>query len=326
MNYKFLNFIYHINQNYGEIIMSKFFQLVVFVCVFSTIGLINGNSYATTLYVDQFGSEGYSSIQAALNDIPVNGTIKVAPGSYQEALNIEKDCKIIGSGPNVTFLDSPIHNGFSMSISGLSVSISGFLITAGQNGIHIADTSIHCEVTNCIIKNCINGFYSDKAYSQVMLTNNTIDNCGTGIYCYLSYGQISIKGNIISSNTTGIKFTNSHGVSAFAYNDVYGNETNYNGCEPGQGDISLPPKFINIEQSNYVLQSISPCVNAGINSPVLADPDGSRNDIGAYAGAGARSFWPYADGPIVTDLSILPTSVSKGGKIHIKAKGFIQNN
>jgi hypothetical protein len=70
---------------------------------------------------------------------------------------------------------------------------------------------------------------------------------------------------------------------------------------------------------NSILQPSSPCRNQGQNSPAALNPDGSRNDIGAYGGPGATSFWPYGFGPIVTNITSSPMRVEQNGTITINA-------
>jgi|GEM_PF-1634764 len=50
----------------------------------------------------------------------------------------------------------------------------------------------------------------------------------------------------------------------------------------GIGNISQNPLFIDPLTANYHLQSTSPCIDAGNPDPIYNDPDGTRNDMGAY--------------------------------------------
>ena len=110
------------------------------------------------------------------------------------------------------------------------------------------------------------------------------------------------------------------------FNNVYSNNNgDYNGCSASSDDISQHPKFIEQDAGNYALRSDSPCINAGRPGAAYNDPDGTRNDMGAYAGPDSASFWPYiSGGPVVTEISLTPASAPKGSKIIIKAKGRVQ--
>jgi len=80
-----------------------------------------------------------------------------------------------------------------------------------------------------------------------------------------------------------------------------------------------------LSAGNYVLQSTSSCINSGIPGEPYNDPDGTRNDMGAYSGPFSAAFWPYIpNGPVVTEISLTPASVPRGGTITINAKGRVQ--
>lgn len=110
------------------------------------------------------------------------------------------------------------------------------------------------------------------------------------------------------------------------YSNLQGNASGNYDCTPlGTTNISQDPRFVSAATGNYQLRADSPCINAGRPSASESDPDGTRNNLGAWGGPGAAGFWPSADGaPIITDLSITPGSVPRGGKITIRATGQIK--
>lgn len=56
------------------------------------------------------------------------------------------------------------------------------------------------------------------------------------------------------------------------------------GIEFGTGNFSLPPRFTDAENGDFRLAGDSPCIDAGSPEESHDDPDGSRNDLGAYGG------------------------------------------
>jgi parallel beta-helix repeat protein len=50
------------------------------------------------------------------------------------------------------------------------------------------------------------------------------------------------------------------------------------------GNISGAPLFMDPENGDFRLKPDSPCIDSGNPNPIYYDPDGSRNDMGAYGG------------------------------------------
>ncbi|MFA6234321.1 MAG: right-handed parallel beta-helix repeat-containing protein [Bacteroidota bacterium] len=67
------------------------------------------------------------------------------------------------------------------------------------------------------------------------------------------------------------------------YNCTFNNQ-GYNGPPGtgGAGAIAADPLFTDMSQGNYTLRGNSPCIDSGNPDPQYNDPDGSRNDMGAY--------------------------------------------
>ena len=106
---------------------------------------------------------------------------------------------------------------------------------------------------------------------------------------------------------------------------MWNNGTNYCNCSPGPGSISENPLYVEPITGNYRLQVASPCVDAGWPVKTELDPDGTRNNMGAYGGPGSADFWPDSPGaPVVTDLTVTPAAVPQDGTVTIKATGRVR--
>jgi nitrous oxidase accessory protein NosD len=287
---------------------------------------------AGTIEVKQLGCGAepacYTTINSAIFYAQPDDTIKVYPGRYEEAVVIDKNLILLGSGPQVTTIYTPSNNNGITINSYINATIVGFTITSPQNGIYInADSS--CIVrNNIIVGNMLSGIIIKRSTGALTAVNNVISyNARSGIDTESTLGSpctVSISSNVIYGNgqyglILGCSTEN------ISYNDIFANtQGNYNGCSAGTGDVSLTPLFIDPINGNYALQSTSPCKNAGRLGSADADPDGSRNDMGAYGGPDSASFWPYPQGaPIITNLTVTPTSVQQGGTITINATGQV---
>ncbi len=168
---------------------------------------------------------------------------------------------------------------------------------AGENTI---------TIQNNLIYNCFAGFYGfvqNDDLLEARIFNNTIaDIEGEGIYI-LAENRSTLSGKIINNIIIdgyvgiGIEITdpNVTNLISIAYNDVWKNAKDYTGMgslyytpAPGEGAISQNPLFIDPENHDYHLQAGSPCIDAGDPDPIYNDPDGTRNDMGAYGGPGTE--------------------------------------
>lgn len=175
-----------------------------------------------------------------------------------------------------------------------------FMYNNSNNGIECWMGAYPTIVNNLMIGNAEDGIcIGHNAYP--FICNNTIyinGDCGIG--CYGNSTPI-IKNNIIVANGTGIRGRDL-AIPEISYNDVWGNNDglDYDGCLPGDGDISEDPLFISpgSPDENYHLQSGSPCIDMGtdegapsedfegnprpIDIPGIGHEEADTTDIGAF--------------------------------------------
>lgn len=119
------------------------------------------------------------------------------------------------------------------------------------------------------------GIYIDAIYPFIRVYNNTVVGNSKGIVV-LGSTDVELRNNIIAFNNEAGFVPNG---AVTAYNCVWGNGS---ANTPGTDGIAADPLFRNTLARDYRLQPSSPCINAGDPAVGFNDPDGSRNDIGAF--------------------------------------------
>jgi hypothetical protein len=116
-----------------------------------------------------------------------------------------------------------------------------------------------------------------------------------------------IKNNIISisGNKSPIIMDSSSGSGAVINYNCYHGRAGTALTGPGKYSIADNPKFVDVANHDFHLQSNSPCINAGDPTNLVLPDGGSRIDIGAYKYTGEAAadtttplaigdlFWPW---------------------------------
>ena len=142
------------------------------------------------------------------------------------------------------------------------------------------------------------GIGSDGIYNYGNVDNSVIygnsmeDDDGEGADLRLS-DSVIVRNTVVRANTPDqIYIYNEYPVLEFS---------NIEDGWPGQGNIDADPLFVAPSDDHYSLIPGSPCIDT--SDPALTDPDGTRSDMGAYGGPGAK---PVNMTLLITSLSANP--------------------
>ncbi len=161
-------------------------------------------------------------------------------------------------------------------------------------------------MNNVIVNNT--GNYGSLVFqmdSDVNLINNTIANNSSSISeIFIFNSDITVMNDILITDAT--VFNNIGGSTDVTYSCISGGYT-------GTGNIDADPLFVNPSGGNgtgyngliasWWLQDTSPCIDTGNPDPAYNDPDGSRNDMGAYGGPNSMVPTGYSDEEMITPIS-----------------------
>ncbi len=201
--------------------------------------------------------------------------------------------------------------GFNLSYANIRVtnSIVQFNVCNALGGGFYVSSS-RPQLTNVVIQGNEagargGGFY--ESYSNAELVNVTLagNRAGTdGGGFFAHFNSVPVITNTIfafnSAQEAGdniyIHEASSVDLSYNLYFTEAGGAAGLEGTTAAVTDIVADPLFVDdptdgdVADDDYHLQAGSPAIDAGQPGPTYNDPDGSRNDIGAYGGPGAERW------------------------------------
>lgn len=241
---------------------------------------------------------------------------------------------------------------------GYHVILTGLCVTNGQNGISIRENA-WVKLQNCVFWanhsygiGIIDNWLKGQNPTTFIYNCICVDNGGSGVligqghFNYTGYitddvcPPVTIRNTILTANDGyAIEFAQCDRVVGTSnvsldYNCYFGNAKGNFSCSIGisgqpisQGTHSITKgsSFIHGSTGDFRLAPWSACIDAGSPGAGFMDPDGTPNDIGAYGGPGAATFFEGpADGPIVRELTVTPGAVAQGSTLRIQAKGSVR--
>ncbi len=283
-----------------------------------TVFLFVGHVFAIVIHVPG----DYPTIQQGIDAANPGDIVMVAPGTYYEEITLKADVAVIGTGEGLSIIDGGGNQGDVVKAIGNAITnntkFQGFTVRGANYGGMPGGGGIFCnsgaspEICNNRVEGNSTGIATwngsapfihnnvvvDNTYTGIDISskpdviNNTVAGNSNGIYDSGGYGPV-IMNNIVTGNSSrGMGCVNNSCPTDFSYNDVWGNSQNYYNCSPGPGDISADPMYVDEPNGDYHLQAGSPCIDSGNPAPAYNDPDGTRNDMGAYGGPGAAVTTP----------------------------------
>ncbi len=265
----------------------------------------------------------YPTIQQGIDAAVSGDIVLVAPGHYLEEITLKAGVTVQGAGEELSVIDGGGNSGDVVRAIGNAIQsdckLKGFKVTGAINGGGMpGGAGLFCnsgaapdvgndrfegndfgiatwngsnpQIHNNVVEH--NTFFGIDISSDPTIINNTIAFNVIGIDDGGGYGPIVMNNIVVGNSHYGIYAVGLQ--PQLTYNDVWGNDTNYRNCSPGIGSDSSDPAFVDTAARDFHLQPGSPCINAGNPAAQYNDPDGTRNDMGAYGGPGAPAVLPQA--------------------------------
>ena len=265
------------------------------------------------------GGSGYGTIAAAVDAAPAGTTIRVAPGTYAEAITVTKALTLRSlGGPDATVLSgSGLAAGSIVAVRSAAASgtvIEGFTLTQGTVGTAAFGArfggAVYLEDTQATVRNCrlianhadnggaLYAYASAATVEQCVFESNSAKDEG-GAACFAAGGSFTFTGNTLAANSAG-----THG-GAVSVDDAAGTlaQSDFsNNSAGGQGGAlawrsSAASPALRITGCAFGGNTGSNAAVARIGAPLPFEIGGSRfclntpsNLSGAYTDLGGNLF------------------------------------
>ncbi len=164
-----------------------------------------------------FGTNAFSSINAAIAAVDVGGIVTVLTGTYNEDVLVNKTLTLEGAGPTMggSTISGPLGGGGStVSIAASNVIVSGFTITRDGNDVSTwNDPTLN-----------FGGLTIQGAHTGTQIHDNTFTGNRSAIDINNSSGH-TIRNNVITANHTGLIFRNQTNNLTVVENEITENRT-----------------------------------------------------------------------------------------------------
>lgn len=296
--------------------------------------------------VDPAGNGDFTDIQSAITHAQ-GRVVRILAGDYEGPVEVRNEhgaITLVCESPDKVRLRNV--SGVTLLVgANATATIRGCSLIGGEIGVGLRRGG-RAEVVNSVIAgNLSHGIFNlEDSVARLRVLNSTIAmNGGSGIQMF-NYRDIAqpyfnaiesweiaqsiIFGNLACGIDRQREYTSCCDnqfpvLPRLRTNNVHQNFPDYcNSIVPDVGSRSELPGFLNAAGFDFRLRNDSTSRNQGHPSPADADPDGTRNDLGAYGGPGAAGFFPSSQlGPTVPFMDLDDEAITAGAPLRLRATG-----
>ncbi|RYD19668.1 MAG: hypothetical protein EOP88_18095, partial [Verrucomicrobiaceae bacterium] len=148
----------------------------------------------------------HATIQAAINAATDGDSIQIYAGTFNEAVTINKDIDLTGSGAGATTINSAAQV-ISITSTGSGSTVKGLTVSGGTRGFNLSNTSGILLENVAATGNSSFGINVNGVNSNLTLRNSSFsNNTGTGIKVESSarVSNFLVEGSSVNGNTNGL--------------------------------------------------------------------------------------------------------------------------
>ena len=227
-----------------------------------------------------------TSLVAALSAAAPGDQLTLSAGLYTlvDTLRVGPGVVLQGAGPGRTVLD-----GTGLTVA-LSFAVNSAEHPARLDGVTVAgaDTCVQIgahdvRLSHLVVRDCHRDGVAVASSGTGVISNATLVGNGNAVH---SAGSIQVKNSLLTANQIAL-LADTNAQLTSTYNDLFDNQTDYQGTAAGTGDLAAPVAFADLSHRDLRLTATQPSTDRGDPADDVAGepaPNGGRVNLGAYAG------------------------------------------
>lgn len=227
-----------------------------------------------------------TSLAAALSAATPGDVVSLSAGVYTlvDTLRVGPGVTLQGAGPGRTVLDGTGLNAavsFEANVGQHPAGLEGATVAAAGGCVQIDTGDVH--LAHVVIRDCRQDGVTVAAGATATITNATLVGNGNAVH---SAGSARIKNSLLTANQVAL-LAEPNATLASTYNDLFGNQNDYQGTAAGTGDLAAQVAFADLSRRDLRLTQTQPTTDQGDPSDEAGSepaPNGGRINLGAYGG------------------------------------------
>jgi len=229
-----------------------------------------------------------SSLRAAVASAHTGSLIALGAGTYplSQPLHVGAGVSIQGAGAGRTTLDGSglaVGVSFDGTAAGHAAGLDKVAVTGADTCVAVNGGATGILLTHLVVHDCATAGVAIAVTGGANIANATLVGNGTGVG---AAGIATIKNSLLTGNGVGLK-SDSAGALVSTYDDLFGNQSDYQGLATGKGDLSTAVTFTDLPGRNLLLASPQPSTDKGDPADEVGAepaPNGARVNLGAFGG------------------------------------------
>ncbi len=229
-----------------------------------------------------------ANLSAAVAAAQPGAVILLGAGTYplSATLQVGAGVTMTGAGAGRTILDATglaVGVSFNATAAGHPAGLDKVTLTGAATCVAVDSGATGIQLSHLVVHDCATAGIAVQAGGAANVVNATLVGNGTGLD---AAGSATIKNSLLTANAAALVRA-ADGALVSTYDDLFGNQADYQGLAAGSGDLGAAVTFSDFGGHDFRLSGTQPSTDKGDPTDDVGSepaPNGARVNLGAYGG------------------------------------------